>query len=410
MATGPLPVSPATASTLVWDAENRLIEVKSGTGVNATSLVTYAYDHLSRLVVRTTTAAAPGGATVTRYLYDGWNRIGEYSGQTLQKAFIWGMDLSGSMQGAGGVGGLLAMRVGTSGPIYHPAYDGNGNITEYLSSPSALEEHIEYDPFGNLAGGTAPSDQFVFRFSTNPVDPVTGLDYYGYRWYASLSGRWPSRDPIGERGGVNLNGFVGDDGFGRRDYLGMEGSIRSHVVNKCEIYNYIGRAGVAGSHNWTYPSDSKCFYAYAQTCYPMSTNDGLPPDSIAPGRPLHEFKTWFDEGEAETSAKANGSPEGENHTLTIVKYILGSDNKNMMVGDLCDCDCCCETIKLRTRIQHETDLKNDFDHIAKWLNDDGYGGTDGNGIWDKYKKENEYAIYYRCSKFKAGTGKGRYTQ
>lgn len=25
-------------------------------------------------------------------------------------------------------------------------------------------------------------------------------------------GLWPSRDPIGERGGVNLYGFVGNDG------------------------------------------------------------------------------------------------------------------------------------------------------------------------------------------------------
>jgi hypothetical protein len=30
---------------------------------------------------------------------------------------------------------------------------------------------------------------------------------YGYRWYDPLTGRWPSRDPIGEEGGVNLYGF-----------------------------------------------------------------------------------------------------------------------------------------------------------------------------------------------------------
>jgi len=32
---------------------------------------------------------------------------------------------------------------------------------------------------------------------------------------------WPSRDPIGERGGVNLYAFVGNDGISRRDYLGL---------------------------------------------------------------------------------------------------------------------------------------------------------------------------------------------
>jgi hypothetical protein len=34
--------------------------------------------------------------------------------------------------------------------------------------------------------------------------------YYAYRWYDPLTGRWPSRDPIGERGGVNLYAFGGN--------------------------------------------------------------------------------------------------------------------------------------------------------------------------------------------------------
>ncbi len=44
--------------------------------------------------------------------------------------------------------------------------------------------------------------------------------YYGYRYYDPKTGRWPSRDPIGERGGVNLYGFVGNDGVGKWDVLG----------------------------------------------------------------------------------------------------------------------------------------------------------------------------------------------
>jgi uncharacterized protein RhaS with RHS repeats len=35
-------------------------------------------------------------------------------------------------------------------------------------------------------------------------------------------GRWPSRDPIGERGGINLYGMVGNDPVNRRDVLGLE--------------------------------------------------------------------------------------------------------------------------------------------------------------------------------------------
>jgi RHS repeat-associated protein len=42
------------------------------------------------------------------------------------------------------------------------------------------------------------SNQFVYRFSTKPLNLETGFYYYGYRYYDSTKGRWPSRDPIEE--------------------------------------------------------------------------------------------------------------------------------------------------------------------------------------------------------------------
>jgi len=32
--------------------------------------------------------------------------------------------------------------------------------------------------------------------------------YYGYRYYSLATGKWLSRDPLGERGGPNLSRFV----------------------------------------------------------------------------------------------------------------------------------------------------------------------------------------------------------
>ena len=61
----------------------------------------------------------------------------------------------------------------------------------------------------------------VFQFSTKYYDEETGFYYYGYRYYDPETGRWPSRDPINERGGVNLYGFVGNDGVNSWDYLGL---------------------------------------------------------------------------------------------------------------------------------------------------------------------------------------------
>jgi integrase/recombinase XerD len=44
---------------------------------------------------------------------------------------------------------------------------------------------------------------------------------YGYRYYNPQLGRWPSRDPIQERGGLNLYGFVGNSGVNQLDALGL---------------------------------------------------------------------------------------------------------------------------------------------------------------------------------------------
>ena len=51
---------------------------------------------------------------------------------------------------------------------------------------------------------------------------MAGLYYYGYRYYSPVLGRWLSRDPIGEDGGLNLYGFVGNEPVSLVDFLGLE--------------------------------------------------------------------------------------------------------------------------------------------------------------------------------------------
>ena len=187
----------------------------------------YLYDYAGRRVAKW--KGAGGTAVGTAYFYDGWNVVAECdlagNSYTLSKSYTWGLDLSGGFQGAGGVGGLLAVEIetGTDAGVYYPTYDGNGNISEYLDESGATVAHYEYDPFGGEAttpiGGKA--GLFSYRFSTKPQDTESGMYYYGYRYYDPVTGRWPSRDPIGERGGVNLYGFVGNTAVGAIDVLGL---------------------------------------------------------------------------------------------------------------------------------------------------------------------------------------------
>jgi RHS repeat-associated protein len=61
------------------------------------------------------------------------------------------------------------------------------------------------------------------RFSTKYTDDQTGLLYYGYRYYNPTTGRWVSRDPIGERGGINLYVFIGNCSISQVDADGRQG-------------------------------------------------------------------------------------------------------------------------------------------------------------------------------------------
>jgi RHS repeat-associated protein len=59
------------------------------------------------------------------------------------------------------------------------------------------------------------------QFSTKPYDEGTGLSYYDYRFYAPTIGRWMTRDPLGEGGGINLYGFVGNNPMNLVDPFGL---------------------------------------------------------------------------------------------------------------------------------------------------------------------------------------------
>ena len=69
---------------------------------------------------------------------------------------------------------------------------------------------------------------YRLRRKSPHAKPVHVADYL-YRYMDPLTGRWPSRDPIGEKGGMNLYGFVGNDGSTKIDLLGLE-------MSPCGIY------------------------------------------------------------------------------------------------------------------------------------------------------------------------------
>jgi len=141
-------------------------------------------------------------------------------------SYIYGLDLSGSLQGAGTIGGLLSLTTqqpSNSTTVFY-CYDANGNVTDLVGTNGSIAAHYEYDPYGNTVVKTGVlADANPFRFSTKYLDDETSLYYYGHRYYSPETVRWASRDPIAERGGLNIYAFVGNESVTRRDLLGLNG-------------------------------------------------------------------------------------------------------------------------------------------------------------------------------------------
>jgi RHS repeat-associated protein len=201
-----------------WDDENRLvaIETHGDAGIPACEKKRseYLYDAQWRRVRKADLSGWNGSAyattNVTGYVWSGWLLLAETDAAGSVSAYhVHGLDVAEQMGAgvprhsapgatAGGIGGLLA-RV-QSGTNYCYTFDGNGNVADVVADSGATAAHYEYDPFGRtVAQSGAYADANPWRFSTKQMDEW-GLCYYGYRYFSPETGRWLSRDPLGDVG------------------------------------------------------------------------------------------------------------------------------------------------------------------------------------------------------------------
>lgn len=201
-----------------WDAENRLTQMTNLTTVStsARKKLVFTYDHLGRRATKkvylwASTDYSANPATDERFIYDGWNQIAQISAtnNTPIRTYMWGADLSGDLDGAGGIGGLLLVSDHQAGAYHFTTHDGNGNVTSLVKSDGTSSANYEFDPFGQSIRVTgAVAKVSPFRFSTKFTDDETDLVYFGYRYHHPSLGRWINRDPIAEDGGINIYVYV----------------------------------------------------------------------------------------------------------------------------------------------------------------------------------------------------------
>jgi RHS repeat-associated protein len=211
-----------------WDDENELVQIT----VTNVWMSQFSYDGMLRRRIRkefSWVSSAWVETNEVHSIYDGNLVIQERDANNLPVAsYTRGLDLNGTLQGAGGIGGLLARtdnsRLNTGDPLAEAYYhaDGNGNITCLVYTNQDVAARYSYDAFGNTLSASGPlAAANLYQFSSKELHPTSGLSYYLYRFYDPGLQRWLNRDPIGGPGGFNLYTIVRNDPVLFFDYLGL---------------------------------------------------------------------------------------------------------------------------------------------------------------------------------------------
>jgi RHS repeat-associated protein len=168
-----------------------------------------------------------GFTTRSEFTYDGQSRmvkIVEKTGATINstRKFVWyGQEKVEFRDAADAVtqrNYKQGQYVGTT--VYFYTRDHLGSIREMFTGGGTVVARYDYDPYGRSTTvlGTTPTD---FNFTGLYRHSKSNLDLAVYRAYDPDLGRWLNRDPIEEKGGLNLYGYVGNRTIKRYDSLGL---------------------------------------------------------------------------------------------------------------------------------------------------------------------------------------------
>jgi RHS repeat-associated protein len=235
---------------LGWDGENRLIKAESLASSPTASKrkVTWEFSPDGRRIRQTTYDGSSGSYVVSedlKFVNDGWRCIAELNAtnNALVRSYTWGLDLSGSMDGAGGIGGLLFVAhqsaISNQASTHCVAFDGNGNVAALLSASDGTNTATyEYEPFGKTLRATGPMVRAnPFRFSTKRASDPTDLVLYEMRPYSPSEGDFPSRDPAEELLAPNRYSFAANDPVHNTDLLGL-------TIMCCDADAYFAQLGM----------------------------------------------------------------------------------------------------------------------------------------------------------------------
>ena len=186
-----------------WDAANRLVKVIDSDTATTT---TWSYNGRGQRVQESV-----NGVVTTKWQWDGLQMRVMIAGTTLRRYYANGMQWTPN----------TGQPATTSN--YYFFRDHLGSLREMIDTSGNLHKRYAYDLWGRRTqtANTTTVPEPMIGFTGHFYHAATRFHLAFYRAYSAELGRWLSRDPISENGGINLYGYVKNDSTQRIDVLGL---------------------------------------------------------------------------------------------------------------------------------------------------------------------------------------------
>ncbi|MFL5626095.1 MAG: RHS repeat-associated core domain-containing protein [Ktedonobacteraceae bacterium] len=211
----------ANGATMTYDAEGRMDSWTAPSGTTASDK--FLYDNEGKRVLQRTSTTTGGTTTVTDDItFDGFTEV-TISGGTTATAKYYSAD-----------GQRVAMRV--NGTLSYLLSDILGSSTIALNSDGSGQAVQLFSPYGsvNYSWGSMPT---TYNFTGQRLDSQTGLLYYNFRYYDSVSGRFVRADTM----------EVNERGMDPYAYVGGNPETKNDPTGHCPLCFYILGGAAAGA-------------------------------------------------------------------------------------------------------------------------------------------------------------------
>jgi RHS repeat-associated protein len=215
--------------TLIYDAWNRLLQVKNG----STTLTTYAFDASGWRIIENS------GTAADIYFSFAGQAIEERQGSTVTKQYVWGLGYVNDIvlrddNSSSGSYGKSSSGLGRR--LYYQQ-DANYNVTALTNTSGTAMQRYLYTPYGVASvlsgswGSSSDSYGNVIENQGERFDPTTGMSRSGIRDDLVRLGTWAEADPI--------DYVDGDDRYQFEDSNPVTGLDPSGLWNKNFHYKVI---------------------------------------------------------------------------------------------------------------------------------------------------------------------------